>query len=351
MTIGKDMSISNMVDPNSSVFDAIHRLNLVSPKALLVVEGHKVLGVITDGDVRRGVLKKIDLSGPVSQIMRLDFISIEVKEFNSVNNDTLSKKYGGYKIVPIVENGVYQSFFVPDDIFYNLLQNRNTVGVIMSGGFGTRMGDLTSDTPKALLPINGDPMILHIVNKFKKSGINNLYISVYHLKDKIMAFLGDGNDFGVNIRYLEEPEPLGTAGSLSNLHNFEFDEAVILNCDIITDLDLRNLLEFHVLNKSTATMAVKEHIIKNPFGTVSFEANKYIGLVEKPVYRSFINTGIYVLSKSAMRVIESMERLDMPSVFDRLIALGEEPRVFPIIEDWHDVGTPASLRKVNLFET
>ncbi|MDC0969277.1 sugar phosphate nucleotidyltransferase [Alphaproteobacteria bacterium] len=333
---------------DSSILDAIRALNKVFPKLLIVENSGIVIGTLTDGDIRRGLLRGFTLDESCANIIKKNFKFLEVEKYLNSNNVDLNNEYSDVLLVPILERKKLKSIFFPNksNAKGEVSSSRN-IGLIMAGGFGTRMSFLTKNKPKALLKINGVPMIEHIIKKLVSCGIYEIYISTFYLKNQIIRSIGDGSRFNVKIKYIKEESPLGTGGALNLIDDNIFDNVLVINCDVMTDLNLLDFINFHLEKNSVATMAMKEHLIVNPFGVVDFKDGNYQGILEKPVYKSFVNAGLYMLSCKALRVIKANEVIDMPAVFERLVSVNEKPKVFPIFENWRDIGTPEDLSKAN----
>ena len=188
-------------------------------------------------------------------------------------------------------------------------------------------------------------MMLHIIEKAKKEGFDKFIISLNHMGDKIKSWFGDGSKFGVRIDYVEEKEPLGTAGALGLLTK-SYKNVFVTNCDIISSVSYSDILEFHLKHRRNATMAVKHYKIVNPYGVVQVDGFEISGFAEKPVYTSLINAGMYVIDCNVLDLIRHNERLDMPELFSEAIKNKLSAAVYPLHEDWVDVGIPSELAAV-----
>jgi NDP-sugar pyrophosphorylase family protein len=219
---------------------------------------------------------------------------------------------------------------------------RENLFLIMAGGFGRRMGSLTSKTPKPMLEIAGKPILEHLIVRAKMSGFVNFAIAIHYLGDVIENYFGDGSKFGVNIRYLRETEPLGTAGAIRLIDPIPVSPFLVSNADLISNVDFAALLEFHDLRSCDATMAVRAHQWQNPFGVKE--------IVEKPVFNSNISAGIFVFSPTIIGSIKTDEFCDMPTLFQRLIAENKNVFAFPLYEEWADIGRKAELDSVRLHK-
>jgi NDP-sugar pyrophosphorylase family protein len=210
---------------------------------------------------------------------------------------------------------------------------------IMAGGFGTRLRPLTDVCPKPLLEIGGKPILETILESFVKSGFRDFYISVHYLADQIKDYFGDGRRWGVQINYVEEHEPLGTAGALGllpgHLPNLPM---IVMNGDILTQIDFSRLLAYHNEHQGVATLCVRQYEYQIPYGVVSMDAQRITGIVEKPIHSCFSNAGIYVLNPSLVQTIAERQQIDMPQLLNQQIMAGELVSMFPVHEYWLDIG-------------
>ena len=210
----------------------------------------------------------------------------------------------------------------------------------MAGGLGLRLGSLTKNCPKPMLPINGKPILEHIINKLKLNGFQNIYISVNYLKNQIVDYFENGDNFGVKISYIYEKKPLGTAGSLKKLEGkIKTKDFIVLNGDILSSVDISKLLNFHKKNQSFATMAIRNYEIQNKYGVVIMNGMEITKFVEKPTIKNYINAGVYVLNKEILNYIEKNKKIDMPKLF--LLAKKKKKLISacPVYENWADIGS------------
>lgn len=222
---------------------------------------------------------------------------------------------------------------------------RSNVMVIMAGGRGTRLGEHTQDCPKPLLPIGGKPMLEHIIERAKAEGFDQFVLAIHYLGHMIEDYFGDGSKLQTNIEYLRENTPLGTAGALGLLQTRPTEPFLVTNGDVLTDIRYAELLDFHIRHGAAATMAVRLHEWQHPFGVVKTSGVDIVGFEEKPVARSHINAGIYVLEPNVLDSISANEHCDMPTLFSRIQEKKTRTIVYPMHEPWLDVGRPADLEK------
>jgi dTDP-glucose pyrophosphorylase len=330
---------------NALVRDAISCIESNKAGIVLILSNKGVLqGSITDGDIRRGLLKGFNLECPISKIIQRNVVVVSA----NVTSEEVKHLMVVKKLlqIPIVDAGFHViGLHVWDDI-----SKESTISnhmVIMAGGMGKRLLPITEKTPKPMLLIEGKPMLELIIERAKFEGFNRFLISTHYLAEIIEAYFGDGSQFGVKIDYLREKLPLGTAGALSKFNPLPNIPFVVTNADVITGIRYRELLNFHIQNVATATMAVRFYELRNPFGVVKTEGIEIIGFEEKPVTCSSINAGVYVLDPKALSSLTYNEYCDMPTLFERLREKSERVIAYPIHESWIDVGRPADLAQVN----
>jgi NDP-sugar pyrophosphorylase family protein len=208
--------------------------------------------------------------------------------------------------------------------------------VVMAGGCGKRLMPLTADTPKPLLRVGNRPLIERVVEQLKRAGIARVNISTHYQGDKITAHFGNGQAFGVQVEYVSEERPLGTAGALSLISGD--DTLLVINGDILTDLDFRALRNFHFEHGAEMTVAVREYGFDVPYGVVDTEGIRVTGVTEKPTVKLFVNAGIYLVSRTARGFIPSGQHFDMPQLIDRVVRAGHKVVSFPVWEYWLDIG-------------
>lgn len=324
-----------IISEKASIAIALEALEKNGLGILIVVDQtSKVVGILSDGDIRRAFLKKAKLSSKANKFMNTNFFSAKVSYTKK-----LEIMPDHVDIVPILGD---------DGIVVTVLRRTNIVKtsnliedpfLIMAGGKGTRLYPLTQNIPKPLVTINGEPMIEIIIDKAKADGFRKFIVAVNYLKEKIIEYLGDGSKFGVDITYLEETRPLGTVGALGMIRNANFENLFVTNCDVITGSNYQDIYLNHLNQNSHASMVVKRFQLQNPYGVVETTENGLIsGFTEKPYYESLINAGMYVLSSDVIKLLKRDEYLDMPSLFLRAIEGGLKCSTYEIFEQWTDVG-------------
>lgn len=334
-----------ILSPDNSVRDAIDNLIASSKRIVLVVsEDEKFLGTISDGDIRRGLLRGIGLESRLSEIVQRAAIVAPPE----MPRDVVKQLMLTHKIqqIPIVNSSNQLQGLLEWD-YLDSAPERNNLFVVMAGGEGRRLLPHTLNTPKPMISIHGKPMLEHILLRAKDNGFRNFVLIVHHLSQVIEDYFGDGSKLGVRIRYIREEKPLGTAGGLAQLSVLGNDHIVVTNGDVLSDLSYAEILQFHIDNGATATMAVRQHEIANPFGVVNMEGLRIVGIEEKPVQRNYINAGVYVISSKAILSLAQGAFMNMTDFFATLLSGSETICAYPIHESWIDVGRPEDLREVS----
>mgnify|MGYP000002800559 FL=1 len=325
-----------LIKSTDSLEHAIIILQEGGARITLVVDEHnKLLGTITDGDIRRALINRLTMKSEVKTIMNDSPIKASL---DLSKHDLLQiMKEKGLLHMPIVnESGVICGLETMEHLTQNP-RKENPV-FIMAGGFGKRLLPLTKNTPKPLLKIGERPIIENIIRQFIDHGFYKFYISTHYKSEQIREYLKDGSQYGVNIHYVHEDVPLGTAGSLGLLPKDIPDlPMIVMNGDLLTKVDLGNLLEFHNASKFDATMGIREYDVQIPFGVVDINDGKIQGIREKPLHKFFVNAGIYVLNNNLIKKINGNSYLDMPNFLENEIK-NNGINAFPIHEYWQDIG-------------
>lgn len=325
-----------LVSPDTTLHRAIEVLNSTGKMFLLIADpSRKLLGNLTDGDLRKGLLKNSDLSTPIHKFMNRNTKTVSSR----TTKDAVSLIFDieDVKAIPIVdeENIIQGCYFQTNfDKYYK----RTSEFLIMAGGFGTRMGHLTKKLPKPMLEVRGKPMLEHIIVSAKKHGFNKIYLSVHYMPEKIINHFENGEKFGVEIQYLYEDEPLGTGGSIKLLPDGD-GPVLVTNADILTNIGLKALVEYHKLTNAAATITTHQHAIENPFGVIHADGIRVAKLEEKPVWTSNVNAGVYVINREIRDLINLGESIDMPDVLQRGIDEGLTIVQYPTDEKLFEIGT------------
>lgn len=331
-----------LLPQGSTIQQAISTLDQSAQQIVLVIcADGRLQGSVTDGDVRRALLRGLDLARPVEEVMNPAPLVVPV----SMAREMVLHLMRANKIhqIPVVDSDHKVIGLHLWDAVTEPALRSNTM-VIMAGGLGKRLLPLTEDCPKPMLPVGGKPMLELIIERAKGEGFMNFVVSVHYLGHIIEDYFGDGQKWGVNISYLHENSPLGTAGAISLLDPLPQLPVVVTNGDVLTDIRYGEMLDFHLRHDAVATMAVRLHEWQNPFGVVRTEGIQIVGFDEKPVHRSHVNAGIYVLAPTAFDALVAGQQCDMPTLFERIQSAGRSTIAYPMHEPWLDVGRPDDLQ-------
>ncbi|MBE0471608.1 MAG: nucleotidyltransferase family protein [Methyloprofundus sp.] len=334
---------------DATIGEAIRNLDQVAIKIVLVCNKAGTLeGTVSDGDIRRGLLKGLTLDSPVLSVTHHNPLVVP-PDFSREMVMQLMVANKIHQIPVLDEDRHVIGLHLWDEMTAPPL--RPNLMVIMAGGMGTRLRPHTENCPKPLLPIAGKPMLEHIIERAKHEGFNRFILAIHYLGHMIEDSLGNGERLGVQIDYLREESPLGTAGALSLLNPVPDLPFVVTNGDVMTDIQYGELLDFHVRHAATATMAVRVHEWQHPFGVVQMKGVDIVGFEEKPIARSHINAGVYALDPIAMTLLTVGAHCDMPTLFERLQEQAKRTVAYPMHEPWLDVGRPDDLAAVRLNAT
>jgi dTDP-glucose pyrophosphorylase len=334
-----------IISPTSPLRDALDIINARDAKIALVCdENGKLVGTVTDGDVRRALLADQDLRTPVAAAMNK---SPATASPDTARDAVRARMHALHILqVPVVDaDGRPVGLHLLAEL--DAPKEHPNWVVLMAGGRGQRLHPLTESLPKPMLTMGGRPILETILMSFVEQGFRRFYVSVNYRAEAIREHFGDGSKWGAKIEYLHETESMGTAGSLSLLPSVPTAPVLVMNADLLTKMNFEAMLNHHHAHNASATMCVREYSMQVPFGVVKFDHERITELVEKPVSSYFINAGIYLLSPSALARIPHATRYDMPSLFTDLIANGQPCCSFPIHEYWIDIGRFSDLEQAH----
>lgn len=321
--------------------------------ALIADEAGHLKGVLTDGDIRRAILRGQSLDSEAHTVMNDDPVTLPV---GGSRADALSlMKEKRIHQIPIIDaEGRVVGIEVIDDLLDHDVpratpspRKRDNPVVLMAGGLGTRLRPLTEETPKPLLEVGDRPILETILDRLIQSGFHRFYVSVNYKADMIEDYFGDGSSRGVDITYIHEDQRLGTAGPLSLLSDRPDRPFLVMNGDLLTTLNFGQLLDFHEEYQSVATMCVREYDMQVPYGVIETDEHRLVDLKEKPVHSFFVNAGIYVLNPETLDYIPDGEFYDMPTLFENVIEDDKAATVFPVREYWQDIGRMEQFERAN----
>lgn len=330
------------IGQTTSIYDAITQMDRGRLGVVLVVdEERRLVGTITDGDVRRTILARVSLETSVTALLARKAGTPYARPITALIGQEPSTYLGlldrhSILHLPILDAGGRVTGLVTRDEFFPG-QRLSLQAVVMAGGQGSRLSPLTAETPKPMLPVGDRPLMEIVIEQLRDAGIHEMKVTTHHKPEKIAQHFGDGSQFGVKLSYVEEASPLGTAGALGLLE-VPGDTTLVINGDILTQMDFRAMLVYHREHEADFTIAVRHYELKVPYGLVECDGSRVRGLSEKPLVSSFVNAGIYLLEPSVYRFIPKGERLDMTQLIQRLLDAGRTVVSFPIRERWLDIG-------------
>ncbi len=323
------------LSPDNSIQDAIECLDKVDVKLIVIVsKDHTLLGTVTDGDIRRALLKHLAINTPLSNVMNCS-PKFLVEGDSEIKATQLKRLFG----IPAVPKLDQQQHVVDLMGIKKGTEKRDNTVFIMAGGFGKRLKPLTNNCPKPMLLVGEKPILENIIEKFINSGFHNFYISTHYLNEQIENYFGDGSQFGINIHYIREDFPLGTAGALALLPNKAIMQPIIMmNGDLLTQVKFDEFLDYNIENTADISMAVRDYEVQVPYGVIEHTGNLITKITEKPKKTYFINAGIYCISPCVLKEIDVNKPLDMPDLIERQFNVNRNVSMFPIHEYWLDIG-------------
>lgn len=333
------------IKSHSTIKEALKIIDSGAKRIAVVIDKqNKLIGTLTDGDIRRGLLSGLTLESTIEAIY---FRNPTLAHINDSKEEIIKKAILKqiYQI-PIIDDEGHFVDIVDLAALINVTNRRNKV-ILMVGGLGTRLRPLTENTPKPMLKVGDKPILETIIENFAKYGFTNITLSVNYKSNIIKNYFGDGSEFGVNIDYIEEEKRLGTAGALSLLRDKPNEPFFVMNGDLLTNVNFEHLLDFHMHQNSLATMCVREYEQQVPFGVVNINDGKITSIQEKPINKFFVSAGIYLLSPEVLNLIPQNEFYDMPTLFEQLIMKNKNVISFPLREYWIDIGRIEEYEKAN----
>lgn len=337
MSITRIESFDHLIcEPTASVREVIQRIDQSTPNLFQIVvdSDNRLLGTVTDGDIRRGILNGCVFEDPIERCMH-----VEATVGRAGDEAGAMKAAMNQRFLPVCD---------AEDRLVHILLRRKNIGaihraVVMAGGFGKRMGERTQKTPKPLLSVGGAPILGRILDQLEAAEVERIEISVHYLADQIEAFIA-ARENNAQIDFVREIEPMGTAGALSLIREPIAHPVLVMNGDVLTQVDLAALDEFHHAHDFDATIATTTHETKIPFGVIKRDASGlFAGIDEKPVMKHFVSAGIYYLAPVILSLIPSGRAIDMPELLEIAARQGLRIGLFPVHEYWADLGRPADF--------
>jgi len=335
-----------IVVEDSLIIEVLKTIDKSSKQIALVIDkDEKLIGTISDGDIRRGLLEGVSLTDSIKNIyFKSPTIASTKDSKEKIIELCTSKKI--YQIPIVDEDGKLVGIEILDELLHSKI--KKNVVVLMVGGLGTRLRPLTENIPKPMLKVGNKPILETIILNFKKYGFINFILCVSYKSEVIENYFKDGSNFGVNIEYIHEDKRMGTAGALSLVDKDKLEEPFfVMNGDLLTNINFENMMNYHIDNMAVATMGVREYDFQVPYGVVNVDGNNILSIDEKPTHRFFVSGGVYILSPLVLRSIPKDKYYDMPTLFEKLIEEEQKSISFPIHEYWLDIGRIDEFEKAN----
>ncbi len=334
-----------LISIDCTIREVLEKLNIGAKGIVLVVDGNKkLIGTITDGDVRRALLKGYSIDDKIEDIVHKDPVFVLKGTDREKIKDIFIKK--AVKQIPVVdENGIVVDLIGINDILIPI--GKENPVVIMAGGLGTRLQDLTKEVPKPMLKVGQEPLLYHIINNFKHHGYNKFFITVNYKAEIIENYFQDGHAYGVRISYIREKERLGTAGGIKLAGEYLNKPFFVINGDIFTNLNVDNMMKYHLDNKFDMTIAVRIYTYEIPYGVIETKGNEVKNIKEKPVSEYLINGGIYCLNPEVVKLIPEGKYYEITDLISSCIQRGLKVGYYEIKDYWIDIGRMEDYHKVN----
>ena len=326
-----------LLDCGVDVTTAAEVLTSSSMRIVMVVDKEdRLLGTVTDGDIRRALMAGNAMTSPVTTVMQKNPIAITQGDSRRKALQIMREK--DLLHLPVLDaQGVVVGLETVRDLLFK--EQRPNPVLLMAGGFGKRLYPLTREVPKPLLPVGEKPILQTILEQLVEGGFTQFFLAVHYRSEQVRAHFGDGSNWGACIEYLEERQPLGTAGALGLLDRAMIDTPLLMmNGDLLTRLDFGQLLDYHGEHGGLATICVREYDFQIPYGVVRGDGEQVTEITEKPVQKFFVNAGIYVLEPDLLSRCQPNEASDMPNLLHQIVSDGHKVSMFPIHEHWLDIG-------------
>jgi dTDP-glucose pyrophosphorylase len=325
----------------ASIKDGLNQLNAVNGEAVFIVdENNKVLGTITDGDIRRGFLSGLTIDTPITQVMHTEYRHIRLENYSIATIDEIRKQK--IRMLPVIDE---QGRLVK---LLDLTTLRSVLPVevlLMAGGRGERLKPMTDHVPKPMLHVGDKPIIEHNIDRLALYGIEKIHISVKYKSEQIVSYFSDGSAKGLHIDYIHETEPLGTLGAVKLIDNLQTNAILVMNSDLLTNIDFEDFYRLFESSDADMVVASTPYRVDVPYGVLETSGNQITSLKEKPSYVYFSNAGIYIIKTELLNRIPKGEFYNATDLMDNLIASGMKVINYPIVHYWLDIGKPEDFQK------
>jgi dTDP-glucose pyrophosphorylase len=324
----------------------MQRINETGQGIGLVLDSEgRLLDTVTDGDLRRAVLAGVDLRKQIAELPRAKRQPFTMPIGTHRNELARLMHERNVRHIPLVDSDLRVVDMVQlGDLVSDQPCSLGVSAVVMAGGYGSRLRPLTDEIPKPMLPVGDKPLVEHTIDNLRKHGIQHVYMATHYKPEAFSNHFGDGRAFGVQIDYLHEEQPRGTAGVLATLPKGE-DPLLVINGDIITDVSYGAIVRFHQESSAEMTVAVRQYDFSVPYGVMEMDGTNILGVQEKPAHHFFVNAGIYIIERSAAQHVPAECSFDMPQLIESLVAMRKKVIGFPISEYWIDIGRVSDYEK------
>lgn len=332
----------HLITAHLNVREVLRRLDKLASNAILFIidENQKLIGSLTDGDIRRGLIMGLDLEDDILKFVqpkpkffrKQEFELSQMREWRLKNFKIIPVLDADDKVVDIVNFSVQKSYLPID-------------AVIMAGGKGTRLRPLTLNTPKPLLRVADKPIVEYNTDRLQEFGVRNITFTIKYLGQQLIDYFKDGSDLGLNIKYIKEEHPLGTIGAVSMIEQFENDYVLVMNSDILTNINYEDMFKELLDKEGDMVVATTPYEVQIPYGVIETEGDKIIALKEKPTYTYYSNAGIYILKKEYVELIPKGKNFNATDLMEALYSTGRKVVHYPILGYWLDIGKPHDFEK------
>lgn len=332
----------HLIIQDASVTDALKKLDLLASDAILFVTdlNNHLMGSLTDGDIRRGLIKGLNLKDPIIAFLQKDPKCLEESKYNL--KQLIDWRANNYKIIPVIDSDRR----IKDIINFRIQRSHLPVeAIIMAGGLGSRLRPLTLTTPKPLLEIGGKPIIEYNIDRLSSYGIKKQTITLRYLGEQISDYFKDGKDRGLCISYFNETDPRGTIGAVSSIKDIQSEYVLVMNSDLLTTVDYEKMFIQLVGNNADLVVATTAYKVQIPYGIVETNGKEVVGLKEKPEYTYYSNAGIYIFKKEVIEEIPETTLFNATDLIEKLISKGKKVVAYPILGYWLDIGKPNDFEK------
>jgi dTDP-glucose pyrophosphorylase len=334
-----------LINESNTIFQGLEKLNANESLTLFVQNDNgKVIGSLTDGDFRRGILKGTSLEENIKKIMHDDFFYLRQGNPDIELIDKARKS--NIRLLPILDDNKCLNHVL------DLKKQKSMLpieAVLMAGGRGERLRPLTDTTPKPLLKLADKAIIEYNINNLTAFGVKQVYISVKYLAEKIESYLGDGSNYNLNITYLKEEEPLGTLGSVSLVKEFYSESILVMNSDLFTNLNLEEFYNHFIKSDASMAIATFPYVVSVPYGVLDTADEEVVSFLEKPTYTYQASAGIYLIKKDVLKHVPSDTFFNATDLMEKLISENKKISYFPIVGYWIDIGKPDDYKKAQEY--